>query len=68
MTELDLPKKPEYIHLVLNIYRFTARLLGALALAISKSSGAEPHKLQRLSCLRRRGFGEPGLRDRTEGV
>ncbi len=35
MTELDLLKKPEYIHVVLNHLPIYGTILGALALAIS---------------------------------
>ena len=35
MTELDLLKKPEYIHVILNHLPIYGTILGALALAIS---------------------------------
>ena len=69
MTELDLLKKPEYIHVVLNHLPIYGTILGALALAISlilRSRAAQITAL--ILTLVAGGVSIPGLRDRTEGI
>ena len=69
MTELDLLKQPEYIHVVLNHLPILRNDIGILgpghlinpAEPSCTNNGPYPH-------AHRRGFSLPGLRDRTEGV
>ena len=69
MTELDLLKKPEYIHVLLNHLPIYGTILAALALAISLMLRSRAAQITALVlALIAGGGGIPGFRERTKGL